>query len=333
MPNKLMAFFLISISLWLIDNFMRISGIFQNHPDLYFKPIYYSLAFGPLIYFYVVSITNSNFKFKKVHLLHFIPVIFQGGLYLFLSLKDYSFKRWYWIDVHLPYTYRLEFDGTFISMAIYLFFALKVLAKYQDRLNNNYSETAQSRLNWLKLILVLMLLLSLQWFVEVILRDFYENYYNHNYSIYMLGIVTLIFAFRAFYQADQQAIVFEEKSNENINLDSWTFDENILNKIQNRMIEHKDYLDPKLSLKTFASNCKLPQKTVSQYLNQKLDQTFHDYVNRYRVEAFKTKLETADREIKTFEGLAYESGFNSKASFNRIFKKFTGMTPTQFVSK
>ncbi len=113
LANRVLACFLIASSLWLIHSFMNIAGIFAQNANAYFNPIYYSFAFGPLIYFYVRSITNSSFKFKWIHVIHFIPVVMQASLYWFLAFQDYSYKRWYWENVHLPYTYRIEFNGTF----------------------------------------------------------------------------------------------------------------------------------------------------------------------------------------------------------------------------
>ena len=127
-----------------------------------------------------------------------------------MTFQDYSFKRWYWLEIHSPYTYRIEFNGSFLSLAIYLFFSIKLLNRYQQWLNNEYSETSKTRLNWLKLILTGMLLLTIQWFVEVILRDFYENFYQYNYSTFILGLVTLTLAYWAFHQADQKAIVYQK---------------------------------------------------------------------------------------------------------------------------
>ncbi|MEM9821896.1 MAG: helix-turn-helix domain-containing protein [Bacteroidota bacterium] len=331
--NRLMALFLISTSLWLIDNFMRIAGIYEQDPDLYFKPIYYSFAFGPLLYFYVLSIVNSEFKFRPFHLIHFIPVLLQAGLYFFLTWQDYDFKRWYWQEIHLPYTYRIEFDGSFISMALYSFFAIRLLNAYQKWLDDTYSDTSKSKLNWLKVMLILMLVLTLQWFVELILRDLYANYYQYNFSPLILGLLTLILAFRAFHQEDQKEIVYQKKAVEPPKTNTLDFKQEVLTQIEARMLEHQDYLDPTLKLKTFAANCQLPQKVVSQYLNQRLHQSFHDYVNHYRIEEFKKRLAEEKGELMTFEGLAYDCGFNSKATFNRIFKKLTGLTPSQYAAK
>lgn len=313
---------------------MTISGIYGQNPDAYFKPIYYSFAFGPLIYFYVRSITNSSFKFKSIHLLHFIPVIIQAGLYWFLNFKDYSFKRWYWEEVHLPYTYRIEFDGTFISLAIYSVFAILLIRKYQAWLKDNYSESSKQHLNWLKIILIILFLLCIQWFVEVILRDFYGNYYQYNYSVLILGFLTIVLAMKAMVQDNLAHIKFQESAIKSKAIPKENnIDNAILDQILNRMTEQKDYLDPTLNLKNFAKSCNLPARVVSDHLNQGLQNTFHDFVNYYRVEEVKQKIKSDTEKQFTFEGLAYDSGFNSKATFNRIFKKFTGMTPSQYQSK
>lgn len=333
LANRLMSLFLASISLWLIDSFLRVSGVYSQNANLYFLPIYYSFAFGPLLYFYVKSITNSEFSFAKQHLLHFIPVFLQAGLYLFLSFQDYGFKHWYWEEVHFPITYRIEFDGSFISMAIYLFLSLLLLLKYQEWLKENYSETSKNTLSWLFLIFSIMLGLTLLWFAEAILRDFYSSYNSLNATVFVLALLTLILAFRAFYQADQKDINYKSGMTAENKSKALSFDNSVLLQITNRMELKQDYLDPTLSLKTFAANCKLPQKLVSQYLNQKLNKTFHDFVNEYRVEEFKILIAENRDQNFTLEGLAYESGFNSKATFNRTFKKFTGTTPSQFVSK
>jgi len=56
-------------------------------------------------------------------------------------------------------------------------------------------------------------------------------------------------------------------------------------------------------------------------------------VNYYRVEAFKMKCQLPENNNLTLISLAYDSGFNSKATFNRVFKQMTEMTPGQYYRK
>ena len=127
-PNRLLALLLLAIGLWALDGFFRVSGIYGQNPRWYFLPIYYSLGFGPLLYFYVRSIVNHAFRFRwQHHGWHFAPVLAQAALYWGLTFQPYPTKLWYWETVHQPITYRLEFVGTWVSLVTYLLLSLGVL--------------------------------------------------------------------------------------------------------------------------------------------------------------------------------------------------------------
>ena len=176
--------------------------------------------------------------------------------------------------------------------------------------------------------------MCIQWFGEVILRDFYGNYYQYNYSVLILGLLTIVLAMKAMVQDNLAHIEFQESAIKSKAIrKANNIDKSILDQILNRMTEEKDYLDATLNLKNFAKSCNLPARVVSDHLNQGLQKTFHDFVDSYRVEEVKMKIKSDTDKQFTLEGMAYESGFNSKATFNRIFKKFTGMTPSQYQSK
>jgi AraC-like DNA-binding protein len=96
------------------------------------------------------------------------------------------------------------------------------------------------------------------------------------------------------------------------------------------MEEEKCYLQSRLSLKDLADKLDLSENNLSQLINEGMQKTFYDFVNEYRVEEVKRKILNPKNAHLTLLGIAFESGFNSKSSFNLIFKKFTGQTPTQF---
>jgi AraC-like DNA-binding protein len=97
------------------------------------------------------------------------------------------------------------------------------------------------------------------------------------------------------------------------------------------MEKEKPYLDPKLSLSDLAGKLNISTNQLSQIINQKALVNFHDFVNGYRVEEFIRQAKTN----KNFSllALALDSGFNSKSSFNYIFKKQKGLSPSQYLSK
>ncbi len=96
------------------------------------------------------------------------------------------------------------------------------------------------------------------------------------------------------------------------------------------MQESQPYLDPYLSLRDLAEKLGIPANQLSQLLNEGFDQNFSEFVNSYRLTAFKEKVSDPANQNFTILALAYESGFNSKTVFNTYFKKATGMTPKAY---
>ena len=95
----------------------------------------------------------------------------------------------------------------------------------------------------------------------------------------------------------------------------------------------KPYIEPKLSLAQLAERLRISSNHLSQIINQYEEKNFYDFVNGYRVKEFITLAEKDTNKNFNLLGLAYEAGFNSKSSFNQVFKKFTSKTPSQFVNE
>ena len=93
----------------------------------------------------------------------------------------------------------------------------------------------------------------------------------------------------------------------------------------------KVYENPQLTLRDVASELKTTTKTVSSVINSEFQMNFNDFINHYRIEAVKNKLKNGEYQQSTLLGIALDSGFNSKATFNRAFKKSTRMTPKDFI--
>src|SRR6266498_1011760 len=99
------------------------------------------------------------------------------------------------------------------------------------------------------------------------------------------------------------------------------------------MRKEKSYLQSELSLNQLAAELSVKPKILSQIINEKLGQNFFDFINTYRIEEAKRLLvEHEDPKITVLE-ILYEVGFNSKSSFNTVFKKNTGLTPSDFKKK
>lgn len=108
-----------------------------------------------------------------------------------------------------------------------------------------------------------------------------------------------------------------------------TYSDRLLTYIQ----EKEPYLDSNLSLRSLAEQIDIHPNQLSWLLNENIGKNFNEFINQYRLETFKLIAQNPENANLTIEGLAYDSGFNSKTVFNTYFKKETGLTPKQFLKQ
>jgi adenylate cyclase len=104
-------------------------------------------------------------------------------------------------------------------------------------------------------------------------------------------------------------------------------------KLLSHINEKEPYLNPDLSLRLLADQINIHPNQLSWLLNENLGKNFSEFINHYRIEAFKKLAKNPENSNITMMGLAYDSGFNSKTVFNTYFKKETGLTPKQFLKE
>jgi AraC-like DNA-binding protein len=101
--------------------------------------------------------------------------------------------------------------------------------------------------------------------------------------------------------------------------------------VKNLMEVEKAYLNPELNLSDLAKMANMSRGQLSEIVNSGFNKNFNDFVNSYRVEAFKAMLKDKKHEQLSLLGIAQDCGFNSKATFNRVFKKLTSHSPTEYL--
>ncbi|WP_179197836.1 helix-turn-helix domain-containing protein [Hymenobacter crusticola] len=364
--NRFLALLMVAIALWVLDGFFRVSGLYGQNTGLYFSPIYYSLAFGPLLYFYVRSLVNHGFRWRALYGWHFAPVLAQAGLYWWLRFQPYAVRNDFWQQVHRPFTYRLEFLGTWVSLMGYLFLSLHLLRQYSYWLEDNFSEVSRLRLRWLRWLLMLLAFVSGQWLVELVLREFFDVYYRYDYSTELLGVVVFVIGVVGLRQADMRAVHFIPEAETDSGTAATTKpaftaapfvasavpppaeaelkkipasveaaisvqpDALIMECIRRALVDDKLYQNPTLTLAELAAHTGLAPRLISFTVNAGFGRSFNDLVNGYRVAEVQRRLASPDARRFTLLGIAFESGFNSKTTFNRIFKQVTGMAPRDY---
>jgi YesN/AraC family two-component response regulator len=106
----------------------------------------------------------------------------------------------------------------------------------------------------------------------------------------------------------------------------------IIKEIEQLMSEKEIYKDPELSVDSLANKIKTKRHYVSMAINRCTNKNFSTFINEYRIKNVIRALSKTDSQTFSIEGIAYDSGFNDRRNFYRVFKKMTGLTPTEFLS-
>ncbi len=298
------------------------------------SPLYCSLWILTSLYFFIQYLVEPNYKRNRWDFLFFIPPIFQ-------TLVQLVGFGWYFLDQEgLSYNHNLLYsvydliDLFLLLMAItVLVKILSKLRKYEKKLLDNFAEIEDFSLSWIyRLLLFLVALLFL-----FAIPNLYEQISGHSLaSIYYpmwISFSVLIYwmGYSAYFRnpSNQQLELAEpiQKSADSKLSENTTAYHESLKKL---MTETQPFLDQDLSLKKLALHLDISSGYLSQIINQYEGKNFFDYINGHRVEAVKRKMADPDAQHLNLLGMAYESGFKSKSTFNLAFKKSTGKTPTAF---
>jgi AraC-like DNA-binding protein len=354
----------------LIHNFLLEASIYEQYPNLYFLPVILSCGIGALLYLYVNRLVYLNKINYKTILLHLLPLIVQFFVYFFCFLQTQETKYHIWKDYYEPFMKPIQITMVYVSMALYLYLSFKEIEQYKIQLNNFYSNTDKITLGWLrKLLYVFLFYYALSLFFVVLSSSFKieTNYFPSDFIRCIIIFIIAAFAINQNsllnIQHDLSDISFtqEDKSNQQAinsllppidlskeNDGAGNLKIPVLKIIEKERVKPKEinaellqkiiaaieneelFLNPDLTIAMVANKMGFSIKTISQTINNGLNKNFSLLINQYRVELFKQKKATGNYNHLSILGLAFECGFNSKSSFNRIFKEITGSSPKEY---
>jgi AraC-like DNA-binding protein len=227
-----------------------------------------------------------------------------------------------------------------LQILIYIYFAFYKIHKHQKNIRLFTSNTSEISLNWLKNALIGILLMVFLWIIEI---QFYENILITKISGIGYFIGVYVIAYYAFRQ--EEIYPFKEKEKQEIkeiieetpSSKSQRISEDELKILKSKLIlimsTEKHYLDETLSLPKLAEKVKISIHNLSFVLNEGFNENFFQFVNRYRIEEAKRLLLSEKYQQLSMIGIAFESGFSSKTTFNTTFKKLTGISPSEYITQ
>jgi AraC-like DNA-binding protein len=353
--NILLALFFLSIALNLLDVFLALEGAYASSAWLFGWGSCLPLLFGPLIYFYTLSVLHKDFGITikmGVHLLPFAILFLATEIYLVTRPQPVQQKLLSDITRHhIPTSISITSTLIFLQFLGYIVASLRLISYYKKMARQHFSSKEQIDVTWLSSTILFFLLIIVFTIVNGLLsQTSLATYFLAVFNAIILAM--LVFVVIVLMRALQKPWFFSVLSGDSSVEEAATAvrppgtslventgskvsgeKEKIVQEVLQYMQTSKPYLEPQLSLEQLASKLSLKPRLLSQAINDILDQNFYDFINRYRIsEASRLLTNPKDEKITILEVL-YEVGFNSKSSFNTLFKKYTGLTPTEFRKK
>lgn len=299
---------------------------------------------GPILWFYTLALTDEDFHFRRRHAWHLLPFLLATA-YLFYPLLHGEM---------VSEAGRMMVLVT--KMAVLLVYGMAVLwrlNRHEKHIADFFSYTEKIQLNWLRLLVGSMLVI---WVIGVVSQSL--NAYGvvdiPQYGGYFTNLAVCLFVLVIGYFGIRQATIFVPAHVIELTIQGPVADAGKTTASDEQgagggekkdgpagkryqqlcrfMETEQPYLDGDLTLFSLATRLQLPPHQLSKLINQQGGVNFFDFVNRYRVEEVKRRLAQDAQARHTLLAIALDCGFNSKASFNRVFKKMTGHTPRDYSS-
>ena len=316
---------------------------------LFFVPFMQVLLIGPVVYFYTKSLLNPSFKITKKEFPHLIPAI----LYLIYSLIVFV------TDKLILDTYYFYADGRdkdlanwyqasgLISMSFYLILSLRYYSGYKKLVFDKVSYADTILFRWIKNFMIAFLgILVLRVLFFILNPDWGEfgsqfwHYISFSFVFYYISINGYSNAIKVTAYADEKGEGLNVFSEDDKSVKPASEDSSIekdielwKSKLQSAISGQQLYKNPRLTLLDVAKELDTNSKTISSVVNSGFQMNFNDFINHYRIEAVKDLINSGEHIKTTLLGIALDCGFNSKATFNRAFKKSTSLSPQDYIKK
>jgi AraC-like DNA-binding protein len=298
-------------------------------------PMEYGFLLGPLCYFHFRQIATPALVLQRRDLLHFIPSLLLD-VALYLITFSYIRSNLEWAEAHVA-----EIQITFLIVAlffivhvcVYAAVAYRMIGKSEIRPRENAADIQKWSMIFFSLWMVAILVEALVVVSAILNIDIFAT--NDNLIYNPMGIIKAICIYTLGYWyliKYHSLLVRHSKSFDRTIVSKYSADE-IHQKQQQlhaALEESELYKDEKLTVEKLAKHLGWPARDLSGIIAEQFDLNFNDFVNRYRVRAFKLMAEKPENHKYSIMGLAEKAGFNSKASFYRAFKKECGQTPSEF---
>jgi AraC-like DNA-binding protein len=300
-----------------------------------FFPRTFSLLLPPLAYFYLKCQFNTSFRPAWRDLWHALPFALYCLYHLLVFAQGPAFVQYWENTVQQPYYLDyIELALRIASQLVYFLAAYQLYRKYRRWAPTQFSETEALSFSWFSRFLWAFLASNVAGWIMTLADyqlnlDFWHDWWD---ELFNAGLIYYL-AITGYAQPQTRKLYFEAPA-ENTTPKTEKLPESELadwkKRLETLMLNEKPWLEPELSLADLAQRLQTNPSLLSAAVNGAFGKNFNDFVNEYRVEAVKKMLHDPASRHYSLLGIGLECGFNSKSTFNRVFKKMTGIAPGDY---
>lgn len=302
------------------------------HPNVLFLGGFSYWLQGPLLYGFVASVLYKQLPWRKRYAWHLVPALIAGALLISHYYRlPYADKVAAMADLTFMWTPLMTRFITVWHLSVLLYggASLWLMWRYWRQLLERYANVEVSERRWLMwLVLGFMLIAAWQLMVHLLGQRMGTNLSN------ILGIashyIAFVFVNALVFMSVRYTHLFGGLGTDTASGEPEPYKPEQVARVSECMRTQQPYLSADVSLETLAKRVSLPERTLSRILNQHFGKNFFEFINSYRVEQAKRLLLEPDKQHWTMLQVLAESGFTSKSTFNAIFKKQVGQTPSQY---
>jgi AraC-like DNA-binding protein len=343
--NIFLGLLMLAFSLISLDIFLCYTGYMANLAWLDNYSESFVFAVGPLFYLYVKASLKGKVQASQV--LHFLPFVFYTLYNLLYILQPASFKYNAYVHAYYPELYIDAASPRFNSDPLYLreylpeiviaFLLIYILFSFLTIVNAFRSEHVSlfskryKNLSWLRnFTFSLFLLLLINVMVKLAFGpDIGDYLVSSLIAILIYGTSAHVIRSSAFFTEHLGSSATASKKYAKSSLSEEDKIE-ILRRLTDGMEHDKYYRNNLVSQSQVSKKLLIPAHHISQVINEKLNQTFFEFIALYRIKDAEQMLSDQDNNHLTIEDIAEAVGYNSKSAFNKTFKKITGKTPSEY---
>jgi AraC-like DNA-binding protein len=280
------------------------------------------LLVGPFFYCYIHRLSSSPARNIYVHFLPFVTAAVYG-VFLSAWAEDSMFSHRGLSLINAAVGF-----AVYAQLWIYYLWNRQLLQVYREQLKQSCSSIEKITQSWIAYILLALLVCYT--FVGLV---YWRSHTDADLPVNqilagLLSCIVFMLAYRMLRQPEIFAAMPDQKYQKSGLAEAAVADE--FNRLEDLMDNDKPYMDAELNLQGLAEQTQLSPHHLSQVINHGSRSNFYEFVNEFRTREVQRLIADPDNDRLTVLELAYTAGFNSKATFNRFFKKATGRTPTQF---